>query len=52
MLACVISVGVHTWRPDVVALRRYWQMADDLEYARITYGDRLWGWLPLLASRR
>ena len=37
MLACVISVGVQTWGTDVVALRRYWQMADDLGYARITY---------------
>ena len=37
MLACVISVGVQTWGTNVVALRRYWQMADDLGYARITY---------------
>ena len=44
MLACVISVGVQTWGTDVVALRRYWQMADDLGYARVTYGDGLWGW--------
>jgi len=44
MLACVISVGVQTWGTDVVALRRYWQTADDLGYARITYGDGLWGW--------
>ncbi len=44
MLACVISVGVQTWGTDVVALRRYWQMTDDLGYARITYGDGLWGW--------
>ena len=62
MLACVISVGVQTWGTDVVALRRYWQTADDLGYARITYGDGLWRWthdggtmprvLPFLASRR
>jgi len=44
MLACVISVGVQTWGTDVVALRRFWQTADDLGYARITYGDGLWGW--------
>jgi len=44
MLACVISVGVQTWGTDVVALRGYRQMADELGYARITYGDGLWGW--------
>lgn len=44
MLARVMSVGVQTWGTDVVALRRYWQLADDLGYARITYGDGLWGW--------
>ena len=40
----MISVGVQTWGTDVVALRRYWQVADELGYARITYGDGLWGW--------
>jgi alkanesulfonate monooxygenase SsuD/methylene tetrahydromethanopterin reductase-like flavin-dependent oxidoreductase (luciferase family) len=40
----MISVGVQTWGTDVVALRRYWQIADDLGFARITYGDGLWGW--------
>jgi len=44
ILRCVISPGVQTWGTDVVALRRYWQTADDLGYARITYGDGLWGW--------
>jgi alkanesulfonate monooxygenase SsuD/methylene tetrahydromethanopterin reductase-like flavin-dependent oxidoreductase (luciferase family) len=40
----VISFGVQTWGTDVVALRHYWRVADDLGYARITYGDGLWGW--------
>ena len=44
ILRSVISLGVQTWGTDVVALRRYWQTADDLGYARITYGDGLWGW--------
>ena len=44
MLRCVISFGVQTWGTDVVALRHYWQKADDLGYARITYGDGLWAW--------
>ena len=39
----MISCGVQTWGTDVVALRHYWQIADDLGYARITYGDGLWG---------
>ena len=39
----VIGVGVQTWGTDVVALQRYWRAADDLGYARITYGDGLWG---------
>ena len=39
----VISVGVQTWGTDVVALRRYWRAADELGYARVTYGDGLWG---------
>jgi len=51
ILLGVICVGVQTWGTDVVALRRYWQIADDLGFARITYGDGLWG-LPLLAARR
>src|ERR671937_546748 len=41
MLLSVISVGVQTWGTDVDALRRYWQAADALGYARITYGDGL-----------
>jgi alkanesulfonate monooxygenase SsuD/methylene tetrahydromethanopterin reductase-like flavin-dependent oxidoreductase (luciferase family) len=40
----VISVGVQTWGTDVAALARYWRAADELGYARITYGDGLWGW--------
>jgi alkanesulfonate monooxygenase SsuD/methylene tetrahydromethanopterin reductase-like flavin-dependent oxidoreductase (luciferase family) len=40
----VIAVGVQTWGTDVVALRHYWRAADALGYARITYGDGLWGW--------
>jgi len=41
MLACVISVGVHTWRPEVVAPRRY-RMVE-------VFAERV---LPFLASRR
>jgi len=44
ILRFVISFGVQTWGTDVVALRRSWRAADDLGYARITYGDGLWGW--------
>ena len=40
----MVSFGVQTWGTDVVALRHYWRTADDLGYARITYGDGLWGW--------
>jgi alkanesulfonate monooxygenase SsuD/methylene tetrahydromethanopterin reductase-like flavin-dependent oxidoreductase (luciferase family) len=40
----VISVGVQTWGTDVGALARYWRAADELGYARITYGDGLWRW--------
>jgi len=40
----VVSFGVQTWGTDVVALRRYWRLADELGYARITYGDGLFGW--------
>jgi alkanesulfonate monooxygenase SsuD/methylene tetrahydromethanopterin reductase-like flavin-dependent oxidoreductase (luciferase family) len=40
----VIAVGVQTWGTDVRALRRYWTCADELGYARITYGDGLWAW--------
>lgn len=39
-----MSFGVHTWGTDVAALRHYWRRADELGYARITYGDGLWGW--------
>jgi alkanesulfonate monooxygenase SsuD/methylene tetrahydromethanopterin reductase-like flavin-dependent oxidoreductase (luciferase family) len=44
MLVRVIDVGVQTWGSDVTALRRYWSRADQLGYARITYGDGLWPW--------
>jgi alkanesulfonate monooxygenase SsuD/methylene tetrahydromethanopterin reductase-like flavin-dependent oxidoreductase (luciferase family) len=37
----MLRVGVQTWGTDVPALERYWQAADDLGYARITYGDGL-----------
>jgi len=40
----VIAIGVQTWGIDVAALRRYWAAADALGYARVTYGDGLWGW--------
>jgi alkanesulfonate monooxygenase SsuD/methylene tetrahydromethanopterin reductase-like flavin-dependent oxidoreductase (luciferase family) len=54
MLLHVIAIGVQTWSTDVAALRRYWQVADDLGYARLTYGDGLWsfthdGWTMLAA---
>ena len=39
-----MSFGVHTWGTDVAALRHYWRRADELGFARITYGDGLWGW--------
>ena len=39
----MIAVGVQTWGTDVAALRRYWAAADGLGYARVTYGDGLWG---------
>ena len=39
----VIGIGVQTWGTDVAALRRYWRAADDHGYARVTYGDGLWG---------
>ena len=44
MLAPVVAVGVQTWGTDLRALRRYWARADELGYARITYGDGLWSW--------
>lgn len=44
ILRCVIAIGVQTWGTDVVALQHYWRRADELGYARITYGDGLWGW--------
>lgn len=40
----MLSVGVQTWGTDVAALERYWKAADDLGYARITYGDGLGDW--------
>lgn len=50
----MIAVGVQTWGTDVAALRRYWAAADELGYARVTYGDGLWsfthdGWTMLAA---
>jgi len=39
----VIAIGVQTWSTDVRALARYWRAADALGYARITYGDGLFG---------
>ena len=43
ILRSVIAIGVQTWGTDVVALQRYWRRADEMGYARITYGDGLWG---------
>ena len=40
----MISFGVQTWGTDIVALRHYWRTVDELGYARVTYGDGLWGW--------
>jgi alkanesulfonate monooxygenase SsuD/methylene tetrahydromethanopterin reductase-like flavin-dependent oxidoreductase (luciferase family) len=40
----VIAVGVQTWGAEVAALRRYWTAAEDLGYARVTYGDGLGAW--------
>ena len=39
-----MEIGVQTWGTDAVALRRYWALADELGYARITYGDGLGAW--------
>jgi len=39
----VIGFGVQTWGTDVTALERYWSAAEDLGFARVTYGDGLWG---------
>jgi alkanesulfonate monooxygenase len=40
----LLTVGVQTWGTDVRALERYWKAADELGYARITYGDGLGAW--------
>ena len=40
----MLTVSVQTWGTDVPALERYWKAADDLGYARITYGDGLGDW--------
>ena len=40
----MLTVGVQTWGTGVAALERYWKTADDLGYARITYGDGLGDW--------
>jgi alkanesulfonate monooxygenase SsuD/methylene tetrahydromethanopterin reductase-like flavin-dependent oxidoreductase (luciferase family) len=42
----VIALGVQTWSTDVAAVERFWRVADELGYARITYGDGLWGLHP------
>src|SRR4029453_2382116 len=34
----VLALGVQTWSTDVAAVERFWRVADDLGYARITYG--------------
>ncbi len=39
----MIALGVQTWSTDVAAVERFWRVADELGYARITYGDGLWG---------
>ncbi len=53
----MITAGVQTWGTDVRGLRRYWEAADALGYARVTYGDGLsafthdgWTMLGALAS--
>ena len=48
----MIAIGVQTWSTDVAAVGRFWCAADELGYARITYGDGLWdfthdGWTML-----
>jgi alkanesulfonate monooxygenase SsuD/methylene tetrahydromethanopterin reductase-like flavin-dependent oxidoreductase (luciferase family) len=53
----MIALGVQTWSTDVVAVERFWRAADELGYARITYGDGLWdfthdGWTMLGALAR
>ena len=40
----MLAIGVQTWGTDVAALHRYWKAADELGYARITYGDGLGEW--------
>src|ERR1043166_3793525 len=44
MLRAMLAIGVQTWGTDVAALRHYWTVADELGYARITYGDGLGPW--------
>ena len=53
----MIAVGVQTWSTDISAVERFWRAADELGYARITYGDGLWdfthdGWTMLGALAR
>ena len=48
----MIALGVQTWSTDVAAVERFWRAADELGYARITYGDGPWdfthdGWTML-----
>lgn len=40
----MVTIGVQTWGTDVTALLRYWRRADELGYARLTYGDGLGPW--------
>ena len=40
----MLGMGVQTWGTEVTALRRYWALADDRGFARITYGDGLGAW--------
>jgi alkanesulfonate monooxygenase SsuD/methylene tetrahydromethanopterin reductase-like flavin-dependent oxidoreductase (luciferase family) len=40
----VLDVGVQTWGTEAAALRRYWALADQLGFTRITYGDGLGAW--------
>jgi alkanesulfonate monooxygenase SsuD/methylene tetrahydromethanopterin reductase-like flavin-dependent oxidoreductase (luciferase family) len=40
----MLTIGVQTWGTNVAALEHYWKAADELGYARITYGDGLGDW--------
>ena len=48
----MIGFGVQTWGTDVATLERYWAVAEELGFTRVTYGDGLWsfthdGWSML-----